>query len=82
MVLIALVQGVVSSFDEQFRPFEKTRGQKRHDHAKDDPLRKSAVHYGIIHSTQGAISLEALPEAPLLRVHDPDSQKEIGCGVG
>jgi hypothetical protein len=44
MMLIALVQGVVSSFDEHLPPLEETRGQEPRKHANHHLLNKRRVH--------------------------------------
>jgi hypothetical protein len=43
-VLIAFVQGVVSPFHEDFRPFDERRGQETGESADEDFLEEGGVH--------------------------------------
>lgn len=44
-MLVALVQGIVSAFDEYFSPLDEAGREKTSDHANDDFLSKRRVHW-------------------------------------
>ena len=68
-MLVALVQGVVSTFHKHLAPFNNACRQETGDRAKDDLLEKRGVH-GSLDSSAGA-KRPSLPEAPLFCFHDP-----------
>ena len=44
-MLVALVQSIVSAFDEYFSPFDEAGREEASDHANDDFLSKRRVHW-------------------------------------
>ena len=79
-MLIALVQGIIGSFDEKLSPLKQARREKAGNHAKDDFLRKSGVHADAIRARGMPVSL-CLPKPPLPGFHDPKSKQEISYSV-
>jgi hypothetical protein len=81
-MLVALIQGIVSSFHEYLPPFDERGGEESRYRADDHLLHESGVH-----STFGSIGnaikwLEAiLPESPLPGLHNPETEEQISNGV-
>ena len=44
-MLVALIQSIVSAFDEYFSPLDEAGRQEPSDHANDDLLSKRRVHW-------------------------------------
>lgn len=44
-MLVALIQGIVSAFDEYFSPLDEAGREETSDHANDDFLSKRRVHW-------------------------------------
>jgi hypothetical protein len=55
VVLVALIQGVVRAFNEDFRPLDQGRRKKSGKRADDDFLEKRGVH-SRFNSSEGAIA--------------------------
>ena len=55
MVFVALIQGIVRAFNENFRPLDQGRRKKPGKRADDNFLEKGGVH-SRFNSTEGAIT--------------------------
>ena len=75
-MLVALVQGVIGAFHEDFAPLNDDRSGKAGQGTKDNLLEKRGLH-PFLDSNDSATS----PKTPLFCAHDPEPQEEIGDGV-
>ena len=55
-MLVALVQSVVSAFDEYFSPLDEAGRHETSHHANDDFLNKRRVHWLSLESRSGAMA--------------------------
>ena len=76
-VLVALVQSVVSAFDEYFSPLDEAGGQETGDHANDDFLYKCRLHLPLQEAEEVPWRGLPSPEAPLAGFHDPEAEQKI-----
>lgn len=90
-MLIAIVQSLICSFDEDLAPFDQGGGHESGHRADEYFLDERGLH-SLFNSTVDAIRgetrgqksdwLRPLPEAPLLGLHDPHAEEQIRESVG
>ena len=78
-MLIALVQGVVRSFDKYFGPLDKTGRQKSGKHADKHLLKKSRVHPGLRSSRDAIAMVYQKPHCRVFMIQSPRSKFVSAC---